>query len=405
MFYKRIMPFILSIVFLGGSILYVSNTDKKPESKTALRVQETTDVDSITVEKPSEEIRGVWVTYMTLDVEGEADKETAFKETIDTIIKDMENANLNTMIVQVRPFCDALYRSQYYPWSHILTGTQGQDPGYDPLAYIINAAHEQDIMVHAWVNPYRIGTKDTPSQLCKDHPAIIEPSLSVNVNDNAYLNPANDDAIDLIVNGVQEIVEHYEVDGIQFDDYFYPPDCGDFDADDYDNYCDETDSPLSLEEFRRDNVNRMIRAVWQAVHQTKGNVLFGVSPQGNLKNNEKLYADVVKWCGEKGYIDYICPQVYFSLDNPAMTFEDGLQDWLDLEKHNGLLLYIGIPAYKAGTDADSGTWLDNDDILSTELAITREKGCDGFMLYSYDSWHNEDNAQEVENAVKFLKGS
>jgi uncharacterized lipoprotein YddW (UPF0748 family) len=146
----------------------------------------------------------------------------------------------------------------------------------------------------------------------------------------------------------------------------------------------------------------MIQAVYQAVHSVKNNVLFGVSPQGNMKNNDKLYADVKKWCGEKGYIDYICPQIYFSLDNPALTFEDGLQDWLDAERHDGLSLYIGIPAYKAGTDADSGTWLDNDDILRTELSITREKGCDGFMLYSYDSFHNEDNRQEVENVIRYL---
>ncbi len=314
----------------------------------------------------------------------------------------MENADLNTMVVQVRPFCDALYPSKYYPWSHILTGSQGEDPGYDPLDTIITKAHEHDIMVHAWLNPYRISTKDTPSKLSKDHPYVKDPSIGVEINGSKYLNPADDKAIELITNGVKEIVEKYDVDGIQFDDYFYPPDCGDFDQNDYDAYCAATDSPLSLEEFRRDNVDRMLRSVYQAVHSIKSNVLFGVSPQGNMQNNDKLYADVKKWCGEKGYIDYICPQIYFSLDNPALTFEDGLQDWLDTERHDGLSLFIGIPAYKAGTDADSGTWLDNDDILSTELSITRDKGCDGFMLYSFDSFHNEDNRQEVENVIRYL---
>lgn len=126
MFYKRIIPFILSFVFLAGSILYVANTDKKPEVAAQESKEE---VSQITIEKPTEEIRGVWVTYMSLDVETETDKESAFKDKIDTIIDDMEKANLNTMIVQVRPFCDALYPSKYYPWSHILTGTQGEDPG------------------------------------------------------------------------------------------------------------------------------------------------------------------------------------------------------------------------------------------------------------------------------------
>ena len=399
MFYKRIIPFVLSFVLLGGSILYVSGSDKERESTEPKPIQ---DVSQITVEKPKEEIRGVWVTYMTLDVENESDKEAAFKEKINTVIADMENADLNTMVVQVRPFCDALYPSKYYPWSHILTGTQGEDPGYDPLDTIIRKAHEHDIMVHAWLNPYRISTKDTPSKLSHDHPYVKDPSIGVDVNGSKYLDPADDKAIELITNGVKEIVEKYDVDGIQFDDYFYPPDCGDFDQDDYDAYCAATDSPLSLEEFRRDNVDRSLRSVYTAVHSIKNNVLFGVSPQGNMQNNDKLYADVKKWCGEKGYIDYICPQIYFSLDNPALTFEDGLRDWLDADRHDGLSLYIGIPAYKAGTDADSGTWLDNDDILSTELSITRDKGCDGFMLYSYDSFHNEDNRQEVENVIRYL---
>ena len=402
MFYKRIIPFVMSFVFLAGSILYVSGSDKELDVSAQEPIK---DVSKITVEKPMEEIRGVWVTYMTLDVEGEADKKAAFTEKIDNIIADMETANLNTMIVQVRPFCDALYPSRYYPWSHILTGTQGQDPGFDPLDMIIAKAHEHSIMVHAWLNPYRVCTKDTPSKLSDDHPAVKDPSICVEVNGSQYLDPAKDKTIELITNGVKEIVEKYEVDGIQFDDYFYPPDCGDFDKEDYDAYCAGTDAPLSLEEFRRENVDRMLRSVYSAVHSIQKDVLFGVSPQGNMKNNDKLYADVKKWCSEKGYIDYICPQIYFSLDNPALTFEDGLQDWLDADRHDGLSLYIGIPAYKGGTDADSGTWLDNNDILTTELSITRDKGCDGFMLYSYDSLHNDDNRQEVENVIRYLNES
>ncbi|MBQ3284057.1 MAG: family 10 glycosylhydrolase [Ruminococcus sp.] len=399
MFYKRIIPYILSLVLLGASILYVSDREKPSAEKTAAVN------DMITAVKPPEEIRGVWVTYMTLDVENESDKEAAFKAKIDGIIDDMEGANLNTMVVQVRPFSDAIYPSRYYPWSHILTGTQGEDPGFDPLKYIVQAAHEHAIAVHAWINPYRISTGDTPSELSGDNPAVKNADMTVEVNGSLYLNPADEKAIKLITDGVREIIEKYDVDAVQFDDYFYPPDCGDFDAEDYEAYCESTDSPLPLEEFRRDNVTRMVQSVYRAVHQTKDNVMFGISPQGNLGNNEGLYADVEKWCSEGGYIDYICPQIYFSLDNPALTFEDGLRDWLDMEKHEGLSLYVGIPAYKAGTDADSGTWLDNDEILKTEIGITRESDADGFMLYSYDSFHNEDNAEEVENVVRYLNTS
>lgn len=399
MLIKRILPILLSFLFLTGAILFVAGKRTQPP-KNDRKMTATADE----VRKP-QEMRGIWVTYMTLDVENEADKEDAFKTKIDKIIKDMENAALNTMVVQIRPFSDALYPSRYYPWSHILTGTQGKDPGYDPLDYIVTQAHEHHIAVHAWLNPYRVATQNTPDELSNDNPYSKDPSIGVEVGGELYLNPASDKAQELIVNGAREIAENYDVDGIQFDDYFYPPDCGNFDSEDYERYKNTTASPLSLEKFRKENVNMMIRKVYQAVHDANPNTVFGISPQGNLDNNAGLYADVVKWCTEEGYLDYICPQIYFSLDNPALTFEDGLQDWLELKYAKDVALYIGLPAYKAGTDADSGTWLDNNDILKTEIEICREKKTGGFMLYSYDSVHNEENAEEIENVIRYLTTS
>lgn len=393
---KRILPLILSFLFLAGAILFVAKTETQPYKGT---IKSTATAEEV---KKPQEMRGIWVTYMTLDVENEKDKEKSFKTKINNIIKDMKKTNLNTMVIQIRPFCDALYPSRYYPWSHILTGIQGKDPGYDPLDYIIAQAHAHEIAVQAWLNPYRISTKETPAELSNDHPYIKDPSIGVEINGDLYLNPASDKARELIVNGAREITENYDVDGIQFDDYFYPPDCGDFDKEDYERYKNGIDSPLSLEDFRKENVSGMIREVYQAIHKANPNTVFGISPQGNLGNNEGLYADVLRWCTEAGYIDYICPQIYFSLDNPALTFEEGLKDWLELKYVKGVDLYIGLPAYKAGTDADSGTWLDNNDILKTEIEICREKKTRGFILYSYDSLHNEENAEEIQNVMRYL---
>ena len=395
---KNILPAVISLLFLSASIVYVSGY---PVSDS---VSNKTDETFETV-KPDREIRGVWVTYMTLDVENEADKRSAFESKIDSIIEDMQRADLNTMIVQVRPFSDALYPSRYYPWSHIISGTQGQDPGFDPLGYIVDAAHENDIMVHAWINPYRISTQNTPAQLSADHPYRRDNSIGVEINGCQYMDPASEKARELIVSGAAEIARNYDIDGIQFDDYFYPPDCGDFDSESYTAYSSSTDDPLSLEEYRKNNVNELIKAVYQAVHHEKENILFGISPQGNLGNNEGLYADVETWCAEEGYIDYICPQIYFSLDNPALTYEDALADWMELSKHKSLSLYIGLAAYKAGTDADEGTWLDNDDILTREIKIAGDNKADGFMLYSYDSFHNEENAAEMDNVIDYLTSS
>ena len=391
---RRIIPILLSFVFLAASIVYVSDTERPANQEKEEYISEP--------DEAVEELRGVWVTYMTLDVENESDKESVFKSKVDAVIEDMKSYDLNTMIVQVRPFSDALYRSRYYPWSHILTGSQGEDPGYDPLGYIIENAHDNKIKVHAWINPYRISTANTPSELSADNPYIKESDIGVEINGALYLDPSSEKARRLIANGAAEIAEKYDIDGIQFDDYFYPPDCGDFDSEAYEAYLADADSPLSLDDFRRDNVNKLIKSVYESVHKAKKNVVFGISPQGHLSNNDGLYADVVTWCGEDGYIDYICPQLYFSLDNPALTFEEGLSDWLNTEKHEGLDMYIGLPAYKAGTDADEGTWLDNDDILKTEIGILREKGCRGFMLYSYDSFHSEDNSAEMRNVKDYL---
>lgn len=392
---KKIIPYLLSCFLLAAVVLAVGGVGgEKADNKSDKAAADTAE--------PEQEMRGVWVTFMTLDVENEADKQKVFSERIDRIIEDMKKGGFNAMIVHARPFCDAIYPSAYYPWSHIISGRQGEDPGFDPMRIICDKCGEAGISVHAWINPYRISTASTPSQLSADNPYSRDGSIGVKVNGETYLNPANKSARELIVNGVIELLENYDIDGIHFDDYFYPENCGDFDKDDYEAYCASAASPLSLEDYRKENVNILIREVYSAVHNTKKRAVFGISPQGNMPNNEVLYADVKRWCAEEGYVDYICPQLYFSLDNPALRFEDGLAQWLNTPRHSGLKLYVGLGGYKAGTDADEGTWLDNSDILKTEIEILRDKGADGFILYSYDSIRNEDNAEEIQNVMNYI---
>ena len=394
---KKAIPYILSAVILAAAVTAVSGISGKP-----VRRQDKSSKDET---EKLEEMKGVWVTYMTLDVENEADKKASFSSKIDRIIGDMTDGGFNTMIVQVRPFCDAIYRSAYFPWSHIISGTQGTDPGFDPLRMICEKCDESDISVHAWINPYRVSTKSSPPSLSYDNPYMSDSSIGFETDSGTYLRPSSQRARELITNGVIELIENYDIDGIQFDDYFYPEDCGDFDADEYEEYKKSTDSPMTLEEYRKESVSKLIADVYSAVHSMNRSIVFGVAPQGNLPNNDGLYADVRKWCTESGYIDYICPQIYFSLDNPALTFEDALKQWLELDMTDGLRLYVGLSAYKAGTDADSGTWLDNDDILATEIRIAREKGADGFMLYSYDSLRGKDSEAEIKNVISYLTTS
>lgn len=393
---KRILPYALACILLLSAVFIVSIAANDRESITR--------TDKSTPDEPAvnREMRGVWVTFMTLDTEYERDKEAAFSRKIDTIIADMKSSNLNTMFVHVRPFCDAIYPSQYYPWSHIITGTQGEDPGFDPLGMICEKCRAEGISVHGWINPYRVSTASTPSAFSEDHPYSRDNTLGVLINGEIILNPADERVRELIVKGVVELLENYDLDGIQFDDYFYPEDCGDFDAEEYAAYVSATASPLSLADFRMENVNKLICEVYQAVHQTDPHAVFGISPQGALDNNEVLYADVKRWCAEEGYIDYICPQLYYSLDNPYLNYEDALHQWLSIERHAGLKFCVGLGVYKAGTDADEGTWLDNHDILKTEIDILRREQTDGFILFSYDSLHAEAGREEVENMKSYL---
>lgn len=397
---KKVLPYILSILLLIGAIFFKASVAQNAEEAH----EETKEVSRVSRSLP-EEMRGVWVTYMTLDVENEVNKRAAFDRKIDQIIADMKAGGFNTMVVQVRPFCDAIYPSKLFPWSHIICGEQGADPGFDPLLHIVEKCRANHIYVHAWVNPYRIATENTPKELSEDNPYRRDESIGVELNGNLYLNPASDKAIKLIADGVRELVENYDIDGVQFDDYFYPESCGDFDTADYEAYQAESGKSLTIEEFRKSNVSRMVKAVYEAVHKADDSVMFGISPQGNLSNNDGLFADVKTWCREEGYIDYICPQLYYSLDNPTLTFEDSLDEWLSLKRHKNLEFYVGLSGYKAGTDADDGTWLDNDDILKTEIAILRKRRADGFMLYSYDSFNDSDNQSEIKNVIRYLTTS
>lgn len=346
------------------------------------------------------EMRGVWVSYMELTMENEKDKsEKRFTEKFEEIAESCKQLGYNTLVVQVRPFCDALYKSDYFPWSHILTGEQGKNPNYDPLKIMCDICREKNLDIHAWLNPYRISTQNTPSKLSDDNPYAKDSSIGFQTKSGIYLDPSNENARKLIIDGIEEIVRNYDVDAIQFDDYFYPADIKDEDYAQYKEYINSCDNDsMSIEEWRRSNVNLLISEAYLCIHKINNNIKFGISPQGNIKNNELLYADVELWCETNGYIDYICPQIYFSLENPALTFEASLESWCELEFASCVDLYVGLAGYKAGTDDDEGTWLDNDDILAQEYdIISNNKKANGFMMYSYASLSSSDGKKEMEN--------
>ena len=385
----------------------ITPTDTK--SVAVNKVSETTTVTTTKTvsnqnKKNNEIMKGLWVTYMELDMSDTDRSYSDFKSKFDTIVSDALKCGFNALIVQVRPFSDALYYSKYYPHSHILSGTQGKDPEYDALKYMCQKCHENNLQIHAWVNPFRISTNNTPSKLSDDNPYVKDNSIGVKTNTGIFINPAIKKARELIVNGVKEIVENYDVDGIQFDDYFYPTKDKSFDNEEYNSYLKaQNGDAMKLSRWRKDNVNKLVKETYKAVHSSKDNVMFGISPQGNIKNNDEIYADVKTWCSQKGYIDYICPQLYYSLDNPALAYEDAIDSWYKIKKNKDLVIYSGLAGYKAGTDNDQGTWEDFDDILQKEYKIAINKKYNGIMLYSYNSLKETCAKKEIKNLVKSLE--
>lgn len=406
----RFLPVIICVVLLS-TVLWISTVNPVKQNPAtsdqlppATKNVQAEPVINLNTDKNSKELRGVWITYMDLNLEDKKRSEKDFTEKFTEIADNCKESGFNTLIVQVRPFGDALYNSDIFPISHIISGTQGKELDYDPLKIMCQICKEKDLSIHAWINPYRIRLEENPKELSDDNPYIKNKDLGVETDNGIYYNPALSEVRDLIVKGVCEIVKNYEVDGIQFDDYFYPTEDENFDKKQYEEYLKSTDNPMDLSSWRKANVNIMVAQCYMELHKINNDIEFGISPQGNISNNDQLGADVKSWCKEVGYIDYICPQLYYSLENPALDFETAVNQWLDLEYSGFCDLYIGLAGYKAGTnDSDSGTWKDQDDILKQEIEIIRKHSMiKGFMLYSYDSLLNDDAKKEIENVMAIL---
>lgn len=351
-------------------------------------------------EKPAQaqpEYRAMWVSYLEWQ-QFDFSSAEAFRAGAEEMMANCADLGLNTVIAQVRPFADALYPSQYFPWSHLCTGTQGQDPGFDPLAILIETAHAQGLELEAWLNPYRVQlSASMPGQLAENNPAVTSPELVKQAGEGLYFDPSSETVRQLIVDGVTEIVTNYEVDGIHFDDYFYPTTEASFDEAEY----AASGSSLSLEDWRRDNVNQLVKAVYDAIKSEKPEVRFGISPQGNMDNNYNgQYSDVALWLSTPGYVDYILPQLYWgygyttSGGQTRFGFENITKEWAALERAEGVSLYFGLGAYRIG-DGDGGnydnavTQWQSGRNLADMIATGREVGADGYVLYRYDFlFHN-----------------
>lgn len=354
-------------------------------------------------EKPRE-LAGVWVPYMALGADG---TQEGFQANFKRIADSAKEKGLNALFVHVRAFCDALYPSQLYPWSHLLTGEQGKDPGFDPLDFMVDYTHSLGMEFHAWINPLRVKTSQTPDVLAAENPYMRlkddYPYYFMEWEGALYLNPAYPYVRTLIARGAAEIVENYPVDGVHFDDYFYPAQDESLDSEAYALHVQAVEEPLSLGEWRSANIDAMVAEVYQRVKAANSQAAFGISPQGNLENDAEMGADVAAWCAVPGYLDYICPQLYYGFENPVLSYTDALEEWTALTRHKDLKLYAGLALYKAGSGEEEGGW-DQADLLSRQIVAAREARCSGVVLYSSAYLDTEQTREALGQAVETLAG-
>ena len=361
-----------------------------------------------------EYIKSVWITYYELNKLIDNNDEEAFKNKVSNAFGELYSMGFNSVTVQVRAFADAFYKSDYFPLSKYCFGEQGGEMKYDVLRILCEIAKANNLRIEAWINPYRVSFDKDINKLCENNIAKkwYKSSKKSNVficKSGIFFNPASKDVTNLIIDGVSEIVENYDIDSIHFDDYFYPETSKKIDAAEYKKYS----SNKSLSAFRRECVNNMIKSVNKAIKSINKDVEFCISPASNIKNDyNNLYADVEKWAGDSNYCDSICPQIYFGFKNVYQPFMFTVKNWAEISDNK---LYIGLPLYKCGKADKFASQNDIEAInefKTSENIIARQINylakidkVKGFYVFSYSSLFDDKCKNEIENMIKAIQGT
>ncbi|MBR6791440.1 MAG: family 10 glycosylhydrolase [Oscillospiraceae bacterium] len=368
----------------------------------------------------ADEVRAIWIAFLDLQKILAGSSEEEFTSSAEEMFRTCRDAGLNTVIVQVRPYGDSFYPSDYFPWSDYASGRMGRGLDYDPLQIMVEKAHGMGLSIEAWVNPLRAMTEAQIADVSDDYPIRrwydSDKKRAENLfitGGRIYLNPASDEVRDLIAAGVSEIAENYDVDGIHIDDYFYPSGLDfSFDAAQYNEYT-EDGGKLSQGDWRRSLTSKMVKQMYGAVKAADREMVFGVSPRGiNSQTYELLYADVAEWVQNPGYLDYVVPQIYYGYENSSAPYSETLKEWTELVTEEDVRLMIGLSPYKTGAaDQYAGKgkeeWLLHDDIIARQINEAREyENCDGVFLFRYEQiFANPSAAMEKEkkNFIALLK--
>ena len=329
-------------------------------------------------------MRGAWVSYIELNelFKGCATPAQA-KKALDDMMTSLASYKINTVFFHVRANSDAYYASDLFKPASAVKALL--NAGFDPLAYAVQSAHAHGLKLHAWVNPYRVGTQT--AYLVDGIPTMTDGQ------GRYYYVPTSVAAQTMILNGIRELLNRYDIDGIQYDDYFYPENLlaettvYGFESADYEAY-KQSGGTLSVGNWRRAGVDMLIAGTHTLT--AAKNVVFGVSPAVNAdKTYSSLYADCRKWLSQPGYVDYLCPQIYTDFENSSSAFDKMVNVWQGYQRHASVDLYFGLALYKIGLKSDTYAgagkteWVDHDDVMKRSVQYLRSKNVRGLAFYSY----------------------
>ncbi|MCI6023337.1 MAG: family 10 glycosylhydrolase [Candidatus Faecivivens sp.] len=416
----RVLSAWTAAAIAAGSIA-VSSAAAADEADTALgslgSVSSVSSTAAATNIAQQDEVNAVWIAFFDLQTALKGQDKAGFTANVRQMYQNCADSGLNTVIVQVRPYGDSFYPSEYFPWSSYCYGAIGTDPGFDPLEILVTEAHRQGLTIEAWVNPLRLVSEKEITEVSPSYPvrkwyenAEKKSENLISYGGRLYLNPASEEARQLICDGVTEIIEGYDVDGIHIDDYFYPSGLPmEYDAASY----QASRSSLSQADWRRENINELVSEMYSAVKKADSDCVFGISPRGVVSQDYNLvYADVEYWASHEGYCDYLAPQIYYGFEHSTADYAKTIRQWSEMTTAKGVSLRIGLAAYKAGnTDRYAGNganeWVENNNIIARQINLSRQyDNVEGLILFDYKQIFSEPNdAMKIEkkNFTALLK--
>jgi uncharacterized lipoprotein YddW (UPF0748 family) len=337
---------------------------------------------------PANEIRAVYIgpqEWAAIDIS----TVEAMQLSAAAMFDNIKNTGLNTVIVSVNAHGDALYKSEVHPWSHLLTGIQGKDPGYDPLEVLVQQAHDRGLKIEAWVHPFRLQDADgTPARLANENLFYQCPGYVRKLYASSWLDPAVPGVHEIVTKGIVEIVKNYDVDGIHLYGDFYPANIDDsFDAESYAEYSGGEERSA----WRRSQISAFLQGIYTAIKAQRSSATLGVSVSGDIENayNEQ-FSDAQMWLKTGGYADYIMPQLYWGFETTpaegggALGFEKLAAQWAGYDRAKNVKLCGVLAANLAGQN-DGAEWQSGHILADMIAALRGEKGFSGFAFYSYDA--------------------